>query len=175
MSEKALKSLTAHNTVRNQHYAVANLEMEIVKKEGMRPESPAVKIKTIVQRQQEEKLRQREERAARRAKRHGEGDFEVDENVDDTGHEGASDTSDLPGLHLENAPNKHRRGAGDEEDYETPLKNIDGQFNGQRRVKWDRGLFTEIFLDEVALGTKAPPKESIGVKGCLTAMAKVSS
>jgi len=36
-------------------------------------------------------------------------------------------------------PLKHRRGPGDEEDYETPVKNP-----GDKRVKWDRGLFSTI-------------------------------
>lgn len=167
MSMNALKALTANNTARNQHYAVAMLETQIIRKEGTRPESPAVKIKTIQQRQQEEKARQREERAARRAKRHGDDSYGDEENID-AGHESPIFTSDLPGHHLENALMKHKRGAGDEEDYETPLKNIDGAVNGKRRVKWDKGLFTEVFLDEVVLGLKAPPKENVSTKGCLT-------
>lgn len=170
MSMNALKTLTANNTVRNQHYVVAMLETEIVRKEGVRPESPVVKVKTTVQRQQEEKARQREERAARRAKRHGDDSLEDEENIN-TGYESPTPSNDLRGLHLENAPFKHKRGAGDEEDYETPLKNIDGEV--KRRVKWDRGLYTEVFLDEVVLGSKAPPKENLTGKGCLTASAKV--
>ncbi|KAJ3571881.1 hypothetical protein NP233_g3453 [Leucocoprinus birnbaumii] len=174
MSMNALKTLTANNTVRNQHYAVAMLETEIVRKEGMRPESPAVKIKTIVQRQQEEKIKQREERAARRARRHGEDSFGDEEN-NDTGYESPTPTSDLKDLHLENVRIKHRRGAGDEEEYETPLRNIDGEVNGKRRVKWDKGLYTEVFLDEVVLGSKVPPKENTSRQGCLTPAAKVIS
>lgn len=176
MSMTALKALTAHNTMRNQHYAIAKLETEIVRKEGARPESPAVKIKTIVQRQQEERVRQREERAARRAKRHGGTDTigdEEGENGDEAGYDSPTPDNGLHGARLEKLA-KHRRGAGDEEEYETPLKAIDGGVNGKRRVKWDKGLFTEVFLDEVVLGTKAPPKENVPAKGCLTATAKVS-
>lgn len=169
MSMTALKALTVNNTVRNQHYFVANLETEVVRKEGARPESPAVKIKTIVQRQQEEKVRQREERAARRARRQG---ADEEENASDAGYDsptfanGAFDT--LPEIVI-----KHRRGAGDEEDYKTPQKRAQGEVDG-KRVKWDRGLFTEVFLDEVVFGVKAPPKENITTKGCLTPAAKVS-
>ncbi|KXN82097.1 hypothetical protein AN958_03255 [Leucoagaricus sp. SymC.cos] len=172
MSMTALKALTANNTVRNQQYAVANLETEIVRRDGTRPESPAVKIKTIVQRQQEEKIKQREERAARRAKRHGYNSLEDGENVNDAGYESPTPASDLQDLHLGNVLAKHRRGAGDEEDYETPLKIIDGGVNGKRRVRWDRGLYTEVFLDEVVSGAKMPLKENMALKGCLTPSAK---
>lgn len=42
---------------------------------------------------------------------------------------------------------KHRRGPGDEEDYVTPLRTN----NAGKRVKWDRGLETTVFLDEIEL------------------------
>lgn len=174
MSMTALKALTANNTVRNQQYVVVNLETEIVRKEGARPESPAVKIKTIVQRQQEERVRQREERARRRARRHGETGVDgEEENGDDIGYESPSPGNEPHDTHPGHAPTKHMRGAGDEEDYETPLKNLEGDV-GKRRVKWDKGLFTEVFLDEVVPGTKVLAKENTTTKGCLTATAKVS-
>jgi hypothetical protein len=69
-------------------------------------------------------------------------------------------------------PIRHRRGAGDEEDYETPFKAFDG---GKRRVKWDKGLFTKVSLDEVVPATKAVTKENLAMKGCLTPSAKVRS
>ena len=68
MSATALKQLTMTNTVRNQHYLSARLETEVIKKDGARPESPMVKIKTIAQRQLEEQTEQRTERAKRRAR-----------------------------------------------------------------------------------------------------------
>ena len=173
MSINALKALTANNTARNQYYAVAMLETQLVRKDGVRPESPAVKVKTISQRRQEEKVRQREERAARRARRYR-GDSPGDEENNDQRYKRADLTSDFCGLHLWKPLVKHKRGAGDEEDYETPLKNIDWAVNGERRVKWDKGLFTEVFLDEVILGSKVPPKENVPTKGCLTQSAKVS-
>ena len=174
MSMNALKTLTANNTMQNQYYAVAMLETQLVRKDGIRPESPAVKVKTISQRQQEEKVRQREERAARRARRHG-GDSSGDEENNDQRYKKIDLTSDLCDLHLWRSHVKHQKGAGDEEDYETPLRNIDGAAIGERRVKWDKGLFTEVFLDEVVLGSKAPLKEHVPTKGCLTQSAKVSS
>lgn len=171
MSINALKTLTANNTMRNQYYAVAMLETQLVRKDGVRPESPAVKVKTISQRQQEEKIRQREERAARRARRHR-GDSSGDEENDDQRYKKTDFTSDLCDLHLWRP---HIKGAGDEEDYETPLRNIDRAAIGKRRVKWDKGLFTEVFLDEVVLGSNAPLKKHVPTKGCLTQSAKVCS
>ena len=171
MSINALKTLTTNNTMRNQYYAVAMLETQLVRKDGVRPESPAVKVKTISQRQQEEKVRQREERAARRARRHR-GDSSGDEENNDQRYKKTDFTSDLCDLHLWRP---HVKGAGDEEDYETPLRNIDRAAIGERRVKWDKGLFTEVFLDEVVLGSKAPLKEHVPAKGCLTQSAKVCS
>ncbi|KAF9451046.1 hypothetical protein P691DRAFT_409807 [Macrolepiota fuliginosa MF-IS2] len=173
MSMTALKALTVNNTMQNQYYAVAKLETEIVRKDGARPESPAVKIKTIVQRQQEEKAKQREERAARRARRHGTADSTDGDdgaNGDEGGYESSGSANGVLATRMETLL-KHRRGAGDEEDYETPLKTTGGE-NEKRRVKWDKGLFTEVFLDEVVLGSKAPPKENLATKGCLTTSAK---
>lgn len=162
----ALKNITANNTARNQQYVAASLETEIIRKNGSRPESPAVKIKTIVQRQQEEKVKQREERAARRARRQGKPDSDGEQERDS---ENASPTPE-PSDALIDAPVKHTRGAGDDEDYETPLKPMDG---GKRRVKWDKGLFTQVFLDDIVPGMKAVLKENITTKGCLTPGAKV--
>jgi len=173
MSMNALKTLTANNTMRNQYYAVAMLETQLVRKDGVRPESPVVKVKTISQRQQEEKVRQREERANRRARRHRNSLGDQENN--DRRSKKTDLTSDLGDLHSWKPHVKHQKGAGDEEDYETPLRNIDGAAIGERRVKWDKGLFTEVFLDEVILGSKAPLKEHIPTKGCLTQSAKVSS
>src|ERR1700722_2651351 len=68
MSAVALRALTSSNTAKNQKYVAAKLETEVVRKEGMRPDSPAVKMKTILQRQEEERERQKKERADRRAR-----------------------------------------------------------------------------------------------------------
>jgi hypothetical protein len=171
MSMNALKTLTASNTARNQQYVAASLETEIVRKNGCRPESPAVKIKTIVQRQQEEKVKQREERATRRARRQGNSDVdeELEGNIEYAGCASPTSENDSWDTPVD-VPIKHRRGAGDEEDYETPFKAIDG---GKRRVKWDKGLFTQVYLDEVVPAMKAAEKENATTKGCLTPSAKV--
>ena len=183
MSITALKDLTTSNTARNQQYLIAKLETELVRKEGDRPGSPAVKIRTIVQRQTEEKLKQRAERAIRRSRR-SDGDMASSdiECSSDVGY--SSPCEDHSGESSHRPLIKHRRGPGDEEDYETPERldrhktnlfveadNHDGE--PERRVKWDRGLFTTVYIDEVKLGTRQPLKENISLKGILAPTAKV--
>lgn len=185
MSATALKALTTSNTVRNQKYLAAKLETEVIRREGVRPESPLVKVRTISQRQQDEKEKGRKERAARRARR-SESDF-----IDSSDIEGQSDvdghSSSVEDQNLGSPLARHRRGAGDEEDYETPdiekrhrlLLQESGEENildvPKRRVKWDQGLYTTVFLDEVKLGTRQPSKENRSVKGCLASTAKVGA
>ena len=82
-------------------------------------------------------------------------------------------------------PPKHQRGPGDESDYETPerpdqhkkakllVESDDQDDEPERRVKWDRGLFTSVYLDEVKLGTRQPLKENRSLKGILAPTAKV--
>jgi len=81
---------------------------------------------------------------------------------------------------------KHRRGAGDEEDYETPERpnrqlkrtrlfedsDMEEPEPPKRRVKWDRGLFTTVYLDEVKLGSRQTLKENRSLKGILAPTAK---
>jgi hypothetical protein len=176
MSAVALKALTSSNTNRNQRYLAAKLETEVVRKEGARPESPAVKIRTIAQREQEEKGIQRKTRAERRARRSDDGLSETDEAGESSMYSDGADSSPL---------RRHMWGPGDEEEYESPKVNrpakrmregsgSDGEEEGEKkRVKWDRGLSTTIFLDEVEPRTKARPKEDMIKKGCLTPKAKV--
>ena len=146
------------------------METEIVKREGKRPESPVVKLRTIAEKANEEKAKQRKERAQRRAKRSDGGEFEP------------LDANDLP---LED-DSRHRRGAGEEEDYESPerpmrpLKRLktDGPEEvetvtvKERRVQWDRLLFTATFIDELPEKPPRPPDQKLG-KGCLSQAAKV--
>jgi hypothetical protein len=181
MTAVALKALTSSNTTKNQKYLAARLETEVVRKEGARPESPAVKIRTIAQREQDEKGTGRKARAARRARRSEDG-FSDNEGLSDAG-----DESEVDGYsdEMDSSPvRRHRRGPGDEEDYETPKVNGvkrarsasvsggDGQLE-KKRVKWHRGLSTAVFLDQVEPRTKARPKENMVKKGCLTPRAKV--
>ncbi|KAJ6596871.1 hypothetical protein DFH09DRAFT_1132965 [Mycena vulgaris] len=181
MTAVALKALTSSNTTKNQKYLAARLETEVVRKEGARPESPAVKIRTIAQREQEEKSTQRKARAARRARKSDEGLSETD---------GLSDAGDLSMVDMysddvDSSPvRRHRRGPGDEEDYETPKvgrpakRARSGSASDEeeqvekKRVKWHRGLSTAVFLDEVEPRTKARPKENVVKKGCLAPTAK---
>lgn len=182
MSAVALKALTSSNTVRNQKYLAAKLETEVVRKEGDRPGSPTVKVRTVLQRQREEKGKERKERVERRRKLQdgsaapgeGEGHSEFgDSSMVDSDWEDADQDGE-----------KHMRGPGDEEDYETPARPTrhtkrprvgDGgeePAEVKRRVKWDRGLYTTIYLDELKPGPRLPPKENIA-KGCLAPAAKV--
>ncbi|TFK29921.1 hypothetical protein FA15DRAFT_663226 [Coprinopsis marcescibilis] len=179
MSATALKNLTANNTTLNQAYLSVRLETEIIRKTGARPESPAVKIKTIAQREQEDKERKRMERAKRYARRSGgevPGSSDVEPSSDDDELFGSLDGSD-------DEP-RHQRGAGEDEDYETPhraFKRMRLTENGpeevgeepKRRVKWDRGLYTTVYLDEVKLGSRQYPKGAVPqLKGCLAPAAK---
>ncbi|KAI0646987.1 hypothetical protein C8Q79DRAFT_1118069 [Trametes meyenii] len=195
MSALALKTLTSANTLKNQQQ-LAVLTTEVVHKEGARPDSPTTKVRSALERQREERVQQRKERAERRARRsagdeggglqlgEGEGGVEGVEGV-----EGVGDVSFMSvDLDAEGAPLRHRRGPGDEEDYETPprperptkrarVEGEDADGGGEdavqeRRVKWDKGLHTMVYLDD------SPPKPRRNkdavptYKGCLTPAAK---
>lgn len=177
LSSLALKTLTTNNTVRNQQ-VVNMLETELVRKEGKRPESPTTKLRTITERQQAEKTQQREERAARRARKLESG--EIGEGDGDL-----SFMSDYLPVDEDGLPLKHRRGPGEDEDYETPERparpskrtrmDIDGEESREakeRRVQWDRGLFTAVYLDELPDNRSWPKNENAG-KSCLAMTAKV--
>ena len=179
MSITALKDLTTSNTARNQEYLFAKLETEVIRKEGVRPESPVVKF---VQRETEDKMKERAERAIRRARRSS-GDM-VSSDIEggsDVGY--SSPCEDRSGD--SRPPTKYRRGPGDESDYETPerldrhkkaklfVEADDQDDEPERRVKWDRGLFTSVYLDEVKLGTRQTLKENRSLKGILAPTAKV--
>lgn len=179
MSITALKDLTTSNTARNQEYLFAKLETEVIRKEGVRPESPVVKF---VQRETEVKMKERAERAIRRARRSSGDMVSSDiEGCSDVGY--SSPCEDRSGESI--PPAKHRRGPGDESDYETPerpdrnkkaklfVEADDQDDEPERRVKWDRGLFTSVYLDEVKLGTRQTLKENRSLKGILAPTAKV--
>lgn len=141
-----------------------------MKKEGRRPESPAVKLRTIAEKANEEKAKQREVRAKRRAKRSDGGEFQP------------LDPNDLP---LEE-DSRHRRGAGEEDDYESPERpmrpperlkpdgseELETAMANERRVQWDRLLFSAVFIDEIPKKPPQPPDQKLG-KGCLSKAAKV--
>ena len=188
MSLTALKDLTVSNTVRNQRYLAAKLETEVVRREGVRPESPAVKVRTMVQKQQEEKDKQRAERANRRARRSGDMGSSDIEGFSDVGYSSpCEDTNMADGAE---PPPRHQRGAGEDDDYETPerhhrdkkrtrlfddvdIMDTSESVEPKRRVKWDRGLFTTVYIDEVKLGSRETLKENRSLKGILAPTAKV--
>ncbi|KAK7054918.1 hypothetical protein VNI00_003381 [Paramarasmius palmivorus] len=181
MSAVDLKQLTSTNTTRNQRYLAATLETEIVRKDGPRPESPGIKAKTISQKEQEEKESERKARAERRAKR---SKKKLGEGVGDDTNSDEDDDDDDELLNGSPSAGRHTRGAGEDEDYETPrrIKRLrlgdpendseDGGdlSNDKKRVQWDRGLFTEVYLDEV----QPRPRQVLvtTVKGCLAPTAK---
>ncbi|KAI6005958.1 hypothetical protein EDD15DRAFT_2359080 [Pisolithus albus] len=181
MSASALRALTSSNTTRNQQ-TVAILATEVIRKEGLRPESPAVKIRTILQKEKEEKDRQRMERARRRARRSEEGSTGSDtegpnehpiHTPDGYGHD----------TNVDLTPTRHVRAPGDEEDYETPerLSPIkrprfgeeanDEQARPTKQVKWCYGLATTAFVDDI---DPKPPFQRLDsrAKGCLAPSSK---
>lgn len=180
MSAIALKALTNSNTQRNQEYLVARLEREIVRRQGVRPESPGLKMRTIAQKEQEEQGIRREERAQRRARRSDEGALSDSDGLDPLSDRGDLDTSSE---HIAVPFSKHRRGAGEEEDYESPAHldrvarrlNFDGAEDmvARKRVKWDKGLFSEVFLDEIEPRTRHREPDDFSTRPCLATAAKV--
>lgn len=159
----ALKALTNSNTARNQQYS-SILEVNIVRKPGNRPESPTMKLRTISEKQKEEQSKRRAERAKRRrildssdGEYTGDSSMEVDE-LDDS-------------IVVDNQT--HRRGAGEDDDYETPDRP-----DAAKRVKWDRGLFTTAYLDEVEPRPerwKEADNANVLRKGCLVLKSNVSA
>ncbi|KAF8559559.1 hypothetical protein OG21DRAFT_1594402 [Imleria badia] len=178
MSATALKALTTSNTTKNQQ-SVAVLATEVIRKEGLRPESPTIKARTILQKQRDERDVRRRERAQRRSQtseegRDTEGQTELDDRV----------SPDAGADHDENdsaMPLKHRRGPGEEEDYQTPVRpaiieplRLDGverKVKPVKQVKWHRGLSTVVYLDEVDPRPKSLAN-NIVVRGCLAPTSK---
>lgn len=179
MSALALKTLTISNTSKNQKQ-VAELQTKIIRKDGKRPDSPTTKVRTNLDQQKDARDQERRDRAERRAKRLGtepEGDgAHADESMSSGSSSVYSEESDPAGN-----PLKHRRGPGDEEDYATPERpprpakkeRLDEHSeNEDRRVKWDRGLVTTVFLD----GSPPKPRHNRGaeaMRGCLAHQTKV--
>ncbi|KAI5124553.1 hypothetical protein M0805_003075 [Coniferiporia weirii] len=148
----ALKTLTNNNTTKNQHY-YAQLEMNVIRKAGNRPESPTMKLRTILEKQKEEQDKMRAERARRR-RGDDAGDLSTDVEMQDL-------------VVIQSA--KHRRGPGEEEDYVTPVRPV----NSRKGVKWDKGLETSVFIDEIEVQpNRGPRNDSVLApsKGCLSTM-----
>lgn len=136
----SLRNLTTSNTLRNQHYVCSKVETKVVLKEGKRPASPTTKVKTILEKKKEGQEKSRGERAARRVEKLAATNDQDQEMVDST----------------DPAMRKHPRGAGDEEDYETPVKPVrdmdidedQEESRKRKRVKWDKDLLQRFELDE---------------------------
>ncbi|KAI0721713.1 hypothetical protein C8T65DRAFT_203197 [Cerioporus squamosus] len=197
MSALALKTLTSANTVRNQQQVVI-IQTEVVRKEGPRPDSPTTRVRSALEKQKEELVQQRKERAERRARRSGGSDLDIPPaegaTGDGTATDGGSDGGDASFVSIdrdgdsEAVPIRHRRGPGDEEDYETPPRperpTKRGRFEGgedgedkernppERRVKWDKGLHTTVFLHDTPPNPKWNTKAVPSQKSCLTPAAK---
>lgn len=174
MSATALRTLTSSNTAKNQQ-TVTIFATELIKRDGPRPESPTVKIRTILQKQREEKGLQRKERAERRARRSEEGS--VGNDMEWANNSDTRDDSREP------TPTRHRRGPGDEEDYVTPERerpqkklrfgdDVEEHERLKKQVKWYHGLSTEVYLDDIQ-PKPLPPSSYVITKGCLAPSSKV--
>ncbi|TBU65906.1 hypothetical protein BD310DRAFT_943410 [Dichomitus squalens] len=193
MSALALKTLTSANTKRNQEQ-VAKIQMEIIRKEGSRPDSPTTRVRSALEKQKEERIQQRQERAARRARRSAGSDV-IEGLPSDSASDGEEkvNVGDVSAMSVdeEGMPLRHRRGPGDEEDYETPPRperpikrpRFEGGTDGgnveertkdapAKRVKWDKGLHTTVFLDDTPPKPKWSTKAAPSSKSCLTPAAK---
>ena len=158
-------------------------------------------MRSALEKQKEERVQQRQERAERRARRSAgsdtdpfalasgtDRDGDASSEVGDTSFEVVEAGDGEPG-----PPTRHRRGPGDEEDYETPPRPERpakrGRFEDpeggekekernmdvvqEKRVKWDRGLHTTVFLEDTPPNPKWNTKAVPSQKSCLTAAAKV--
>jgi hypothetical protein len=182
MSALALKALTTSNTTKNQQNLVAVLETEVVRKPGNRPGSPTTGVKSIEEKRKLEQGQGRKERAERRARRSSE------QLLDDSSLT-SEDEESLP-LGPGGQPQRHRRGAGDEEDYESPERAERPEKKarigetaesedevGAKTVRWDRGLFTTVYFDDLPLQSQAhdrPQTPTKDVRGALAGSAKVT-
>ena len=182
MSALALKALTTTNTTKNQHNLVAVLETEIVRKPGNRPASPTTKVKTIEEKRKLDQDQGRSDRAKRRARRSS--DLRDDSSLT------SDDEESLP-LGPDGQPTRHRRGPGDEEDYESPERierpgkrtrihetGEPGEEVAVKSVRWDRGLYTTVYFDDLPLQSRAsenPQAPATSSRGALAGSAKVKA
>ncbi|GHJ85040.1 hypothetical protein NliqN6_1442 [Naganishia liquefaciens] len=109
MTAKELEMITVLNTSRNE-VQFNTIDKRPLKKEGPRPPSPG--CKTIAEKEAEEKKLGRGARARRRGSDRDSGDHSSDQ--DHTGR--PPSLADLP------PPLKHVRGAGEDEEYQTPAR-----------------------------------------------------
>lgn len=157
MSAVALRTLTSSNTMKNQRYLAALLQTEVIRKDGDRPASPVMKMKP--KSAAEDPAHARKARAERRSRREGPSQWDASDEEEEV-----LDSSPLA--------KKHKRGSGEQEDYMTPHPE-DHDSDGKKRVKWDHGLTTSVFVDEVQPRSYSRPQDNVKRKGCLAVTAKV--
>lgn len=181
----AWMSMTKTNTAKNEAYQAAKLEIEVIRKEGTRPESPVMKVKTRSQKEQEERGQLRSQRAERRAQRSGASTpVEGEDGKSTPVQPSVEDDDDGWGADANGSPLRHRRGPGDEDDYVTPERpppskraRLGGEDIGVKEskgVKWDRGLSTSVYMDEIQLHDLRVKRDATAGKSCLAPAAKVS-
>ncbi len=182
--DKDLQAVTKRNTMRNEVYFCA-ITRNLVRRDGPRPPSPTSKIRTVADREEEDRRIDREARAKRRDRSKSRDDTEDEE-------------TSMPPTPVQ--PLKHVRGPGEEEDYETPARGAkrgrrshltnassgSPSVKGVRRkrsrpeigpsgksVRWDKGLV--LLADgqrEMSDGAGATTAQ---LKSCLSAKCKVGS
>jgi len=143
-------------------------------------------VRTLLEKQKQERVLQRQERAERRARRTSENDENSapDEEEEDQ-EECEGEVEDGIDRDADGQPLRHRRGPGDEEDYvtpdrpERPVKRTrldegdEGEMREGKRVKWDRGLTKTVYLDDSPPKPTRPSEVTVILgKGCLTPAAK---
>jgi hypothetical protein len=181
MSAVTLKTLTNTNTAKNQHNLAAILETEVVRKPGNRPGSPGTRVRTIEEKRKQEQGKERRERAERRARRAS--DPREDSSLT------SEDEATLP-VGLDGRPLRHQRGPGDEEPYQSPERerprttarigdaDKPGEEVEAKTVRWDRGLFTTIYFDDLPLQSQSRDTSQTPVahtRGALARSAKVET
>lgn len=121
ISEKELKAITDLNTAKNEVRQFA-MDRQIVRVPGPRPPSPDSKLRTSIDREDDEKRNSRDGRARRRAGEEEPVERPVVERI------------------------IRKQGPGEDQDYETPARPLKKQRTAhaeecdERFVRWDRGL-----------------------------------
>lgn len=150
MSEKELRLATQRNTSKNEVYHCA-IDRQIIRINAPRPPSPTSKIRTTVDRDEEEKKAGREQRAQRRSRGSDAGSIEIFPVVERV---------------------ERIRGPGDEEDYKTPVRpNKKAKIRHEKNVKWDKELM--VIRDDGCQPPKARDAMVQPGKSCLRDEAQV--
>lgn len=133
MSTAEIAKLTKRNTRINEVY-MAMLDKRPVQMEGRRPASPTSKIKRVDSTKQEKR-----ERADRAKSRTGNSESESSDEEESGKDASASDDDEsLPLIGMTEYFNRHTKGAGEEERFETPPRVTSRKGKG---VRWHKSLF----------------------------------